>query len=58
MLFYFTSFIRVNERNNTYATAVLTIDRVSSEDLETEFKCIGKGFYNEALKGLRINGRG
>ncbi|XP_030283391.1 interleukin-1 receptor type 1-like [Sparus aurata] len=46
-----------NERNNTYATAVLTIDRVSSEDLQTEFKCTGKGFYDEALKGLRINGR-
>ena len=59
MLFYLTSFIRVNkEKHNVYATAVLTIDKVSTKDLQTEFKCIGKGLYTEAFRGLRINGRG
>ncbi|KAM8750091.1 interleukin-1 receptor type 1 [Acanthopagrus schlegelii] len=45
------------EKHNVYATAFLTIDKVSSKDLQTEFKCIGKGFYKEAFRGLRINGR-
>ncbi|XP_041806588.1 interleukin-1 receptor-like 1 [Chelmon rostratus] len=34
-----------NPSKNTIATAVLTIERVSAEDFQTEFKCIGVGFY-------------
>ncbi|XP_073329947.1 interleukin-1 receptor type 1 [Pagrus major] len=40
----------VNEEiNNTYSTAVLTIERVSAIDFQTELKCIGQGFYDPKI---------
>lgn len=53
-------FARVNEpvSKNTIATAVLTIERVSSHHFRSEFTCHGNGFYKTANKSITLKQRG
>uniref|UniRef100_A0A3Q3XN18 TIR domain-containing protein n=1 Tax=Mola mola TaxID=94237 RepID=A0A3Q3XN18_MOLML len=43
---------------NTISTAVLTIEKVSASDFNTEFKCIGQGFYLRVNRTLTLKRRG
>lgn len=53
------SFLRepFNPSKNTVSTAVLTIEKVSARDFQTEFKCIGKGIYRTVSKTVTLKRR-
>ena len=54
------SFFRVNEKssNNTISTATLTIAKVSTQDFNTGFKCIGEGQFRTLNTILTLKRRG
>ncbi|KAE8299766.1 Interleukin-1 receptor type 1 [Larimichthys crocea] len=42
---------------NTISTAILTIEKVSAKDFQTEFKCAGVGFYKTTYRTLTLKRR-
>lgn len=43
---------------DTIATAVLSIERVSTHHFKSEFTCRGKGFYKDTAKSVTLKQRG
>lgn len=56
----FPFFDSVKDKNSKLpiSTVVLTIKKVSSKDFQTQFTCIGKGFYIILSKNITLRQRG
>lgn len=54
--FLFASY--ADDSGNSIATAVLSIDRVSADDLQSEFTCFGKGPYHVKKRTVTLKQRG
>nr|XP_046261013.1 interleukin-1 receptor type 1-like isoform X2 [Scatophagus argus] len=52
-----TKNISVDSLKNTFSTAILSIESVSSQDFQTEFKCVGKGTYEEVSQTFTLKRR-
>ncbi|KAG8000875.1 Interleukin-1 receptor-like 1 [Nibea albiflora] len=52
-----TSWVVEKPSKNTISTAILTIEKVSAKDFQTEFKCSGVGFYEELSRTLTLKRR-
>ncbi|XP_028250206.1 interleukin-1 receptor-like 1 isoform X2 [Parambassis ranga] len=52
-----TNMVIESPSKNTISTAILTIDKVSVEDFQAEFKCVGDGFFTQKITTLTLKQR-
>ncbi|XP_068185355.1 interleukin-1 receptor-like 1 [Antennarius striatus] len=53
-----TEMVTDSQSGNTISTAVLSIEKVTAKDFQTDFKCIGEGYYKIFNRTVTLKRRG